>query len=405
MAASTPTTSSPASVTAYFPDEEQRGRIVTIEKIGTRTQEEIAEYMAAEHIPGIPVHGVTLYRLTYRTLDFRGDATVASGAVAVPDDLQEPAPLLSFHHGTVVARDRVPSVEGFDLISMGLGSSGYVTVLPDYLGLGVSEGLHPYMHAESSSNAVVDMLRAAREMCLQHNIELSDQLFLMGYSEGGYVTMAVHQALEEHHTGEFTVTASAPMAGPYNLSVVMVDQILEEVTYPSPGYLPYTLLSYDMVYDVYDELGEVFNPKYIEVVESLFDGTHSLREINRRLPAVPRELLTPSFTEALQSNEQHPLRLALKENDVHNWKPVAPMRLFHCVDDDQVSFRNAEKALEAFREQGADHVELAQLTFGGHDKCAPPSLFLGKLWFDGFVHNDPNPIFQANIQIIRAGAH
>ncbi len=295
-------------------------------------------------------------------------------------------------------------MQGFDLVNMGLGSSGYVTVMPDYLGLGISEGLHPYVHAKSLAINVVDMIRAAQSLSEQEGVALNDQLFLMGYSEGGYATMAAHREIEQLHPDEFTVTASAPMAGPYNLSVVMVEQILEEKPYPSPGYLPLTLLAYDMIYDVYDDLGDVVQSEYVPVIDSLFDGTNSLRHINTQLPNTPVDMLTPDFVDAFRNDATHPFRQALAENDVHDWRPEAPMRMYHCIDDDQVSFRNAEMALRSFQDQGADHVELAKLTFGDHNDCAPPALFLGKLWFDGFVQNTPEKVFQANAQILRAGA-
>ncbi|MBX2818758.1 MAG: lipase family protein [Rhodothermaceae bacterium] len=382
-----------------------RGDLLSSEKIGFLTRDEIAASLAEEKIPGVPRQGVSLYKVTYLTIDHHGQQTVASGAVAIPEAIDEPAPLLSFQHGTIVARHRAPSVKGFDLVSMGLGASGYITVMPDYLGLGSGTGFHPYVHAKSSGTVVVDMIRAARAFLEKEAIHTNGQLFLMGYSEGGYVTMAAHREIEQHHSDEISVTASAPMAGPYNLSQVMVEQILEESPYPSPGYLPFTLLAYDMVYDVFEQLEDVILPEYIQVVESMLEGKTGLRHINRQLPAVPLNMLTPAFIDSFKENAAHPLRVALEKNDIHNWKPLAPMRLYHCVDDEQVSFRNAEMALQAYQEHGAEHVELAKLTFGGHNACAPPALFLGKLWFDGFVENTPGQVFQANMQIIRAGTY
>jgi len=387
------------------PGSGNRGDLLSSEKIGFLTRDEIAASLAEEKIPGVPKQGVSLYRVTYLTVDHHGQQTVASGAVALPERTDEPAPLLSFQHGTIVARHRAPSEKGFDLVSMGLGASGYITLLPDYLGLGAGAGFHPYVHAKSSGTVVVDMIRAARVFLEQEAIHTNGQLFLMGYSEGGYVTMAAHREIEHHHSDEITVTASAPMAGPYNLSQVMVDQILEDTPYPSPGYLPFTLLAYDMVYDVFEQLEDVILPEYIHVVESMLEGKTGLRHINRKLPAIPLNMLTPAFIDSFKENATHPLRVALEKNDIHNWKPLAPMRLYHCVDDDQVSFRNAEMALQAYQKHGAEHVELAKLTFGGHNKCAPPALFLGKLWFDGFVENTPGQVFQANMQIIRAGTY
>ncbi len=380
-----------------------RGAIVSVELLDSKSKEEIAETLASEKVPGVPEYGATIYRVIYNTIDVDGNFIEASGALAIPESMAGPAPLLSFHHGTVSARHRVPSQQGFDLISMGLAGSGYVTALPDYIGLGESNTYHPYVHASSLGTAIVDFLRATRRLCVSLNVPLNDQLFLAGYSEGGYATMAAHRELEQHYAHEFTVTASAPMAGPYSLSEVMVDQILDPRKYPSPGYLPYTLLSYDRVYDLFGKMEEVFKEPYASEMESYFDGIKALRFINKQLPEVPMEMLRDDFVTALQ-DEAHPLREVLEENDIHNWAPEAPMRLFHCVDDDQVSFRNAEVALKAFQEHGAEHVELAALNFGDHESCAPPALFLGKLWLDEFKENKAPSLLQANIKIIKASA-
>ena len=384
--------------------ESERGAIVSVEALGTQSKEVIAEALANEGVPGVPAYGVAMYRVVYQTVDTNGELIEASGAVALPTGMAGPAPLLSFHHGTVSARNRVPSQEGFDLVSMGLAGSGYVTALPDYLGLGVSDTFHPYVHAKSLSTAIVDFLRATRNLCDVLEVSLSEQLFLLGYSEGGYATMAAHREIEAHHSDEFTVTASAPMAGPYNLSEVMVDQILDTRKYPSPGYLPYTLLSYNRVYNLFEDLSEVFQEPYASQVEAYFDGDKPFRFINTKLPVVPREMLSDEFVSAL-GDEEHPLREILEDNDIHNWAPEAPMRLFHCVGDDQVSFRNAEVALKAFRAHGAEHVELAALNFGDHESCAPPALFLGKLWLDEFKENKAPSLMQANIKIIKASAY
>ena len=49
----------------------------------------------------------------------------------------------------------------------------------------------------------------------------TDELFLLGYSEGGYATMALHRELQQFHSDEFTVTASAPMAGPWSTTIIL----------------------------------------------------------------------------------------------------------------------------------------------------------------------------------------
>ncbi|MEZ4703074.1 MAG: lipase family protein [Rhodothermales bacterium] len=376
-------------------DEPRRGTIVSVERIASVTVDDVAARLREAGVPGRPMYGVTLYRVLYRTTDTDGALTVASGALAVPEGLTAPAPLLSYQHGTTIAKDRVASMRDFDLIGMGFGASGYITALPDYLGLGVSDGLHPYVHAASLSTAIVDMLRAVRQYSADEGVLLGDQLFLMGYSEGGYATMAAHRAIEAQYADEFEVTASAPMAGPYSLSDVMFGQMVDDRSYPTTVYLPLTLFAYDQVYDLFENPSEVLAPPYDTTLPALFDGALDWREINAHLPDVPRAMLSASFLENLAQDPAHPLLRALRENDVFDWKPRAPMKLFHCLEDEQVPFRNAEMAIEAFHRHGAVDVDVAALDFGGHEACAPPAIFLGKLWFDAFVDEEAVLLRQA----------
>jgi hypothetical protein len=43
------------------------------------------------------------------------------------------------------------------------------------------------------------------------------------------------------------------------------------------------------------------------------------------LPPTSRELLRPSFLQAVLENRDHPLRVRLRQNAVDRWRPDAPM--------------------------------------------------------------------------------
>ncbi len=73
----------------------QRGLLISAEKLDAMSKEAIRHHLASEGVPGIPDHGVSLYRVTYWTINVDGDKIKASGAIAVPDGLEKPAPLLS----------------------------------------------------------------------------------------------------------------------------------------------------------------------------------------------------------------------------------------------------------------------------------------------------------------------
>ena len=86
--------------------------------------------------------------------------------------------------------------------------------------------------------AVIDLLKAAAELSQQQGITFNGELFLAGYSEGGYATMASHKAIEENGLDGFTLIASFPAAGAYDIKGVQ-ETIFEQTTYDEPHYLAY----------------------------------------------------------------------------------------------------------------------------------------------------------------------
>jgi len=360
----------------------RRGRLISATPIASKSDREIALALRDNGLGPTGSNAVDLYKIVYETIDPAGQKTIASGALAIPRGVAGALPLMSYQHGTVVNRGSVASAYGFDVESLLFGGGGYVVASPDYLGLGDSPGLHPYVHAASLATAVVDMLRAARAFCAERSVGLNGQIFLLGYSEGGYATMAAHKAIEEEYASEFAIAASAPMAGPYDMSGVMRDRFMSDAAYTQPFYMPYVVLAYNQVYHLADSLGAIFRAPYDKLLPGLFDGEQEGFDINRELPSQPKELFAPGYLAAFQRDSLHPLRQALRRNDLYDWTPRAPMRLYHCTADDLVPYANSEVAYNSFRSRGAAQVELVTLSDGGHMSCGYPAIIKGKEWFD-----------------------
>ena len=186
--------------------------------------------------------------------------------VSFPVDHTKSFPVASYQHGTTIDDENVPSVTGMSmsnqevsLISMIMSSSGYIIMLPDYIGLGSSGGYHPYIIADTYPPAITNMIRAVKQMSGEIDNENSfmynNQLYLLGYSEGGYATMAAQRDIEYSMISEFNLTASFPMAGPYDLSGTMVDLYLSINYYPQPYYVANVLFNHLDYYDSLDNLG------------------------------------------------------------------------------------------------------------------------------------------------------
>ena len=218
------------------------------------TAQEIGQWADELGVPYTSRYDVELYVMEYTTIDTKGELTSASGAVIVPQPFLGLLPIFSFQHGTTLRRSDAPSGGGRDGAFVGLlfSAEGYLSVMPDLIGLGSSTDRHPYMIADVSATAVIDMLRAIVQWSETQSWTVSKKVLMAGYSSGGYTALAAQRAIEAEYSDEFTLIASAPMAGSYDLSGTMLNLMLQEEPYPQPYYLPYILLSYNEAYDLYE---------------------------------------------------------------------------------------------------------------------------------------------------------
>jgi len=332
-----------------------------------------------------PRFGTADRPFTYVTVDPYGLPITNSALLILPRGANGPLPLVSEQHGTLVLKSDAPSQPtSGDIWAVVFASYGYAVVVPDYLGLGGSPGYQAYFHAKSEATSVVDALRAGKALCASNNVTLNGQLFLTGFSQGGHVTMAAHRELEAFHTNEFTVTASSPCAGPYDLGGVTVESILTN-SYPDPVPFALLLAACLPIYQLADTLEELLATPYRSTLPPLLDGTHTDSQLAAALPADPIAILRPNYQADFRTNVNNPFRQALLDNNTYSWAPRAPVKMFHCQSDPLVVFANAEVAYQSFTNRGACCVSLVDpgaLPPFDHDACWAPSLQGVLAWFE-----------------------
>jgi hypothetical protein len=373
--------------------------LVSATFLGQKTKAELLQDF--NNLPFIQF-GAKYYRVAYTTLSVHGVPDTATGLLAIPDQAGRIFPRLVYQHGTSGSKQDVPSVNvtnnGEGIVGTLFAGMGYVAFLPDYLGLGpTSKGFHPYVHAASEAWAAMDMLRAGAAFLQQEQVAINDQLFITGYSQGGHGAMALHRAVEQDPAEEFTVTAAAPLSGPYSISGVMRDLILKDTVYYYPAYIPNTALSYQTVYgNLFNDLTDMFKPEYAALIGQFYSGAISLSELNGLLIAAltvnegdsrPFRMLQPALVQAVQTNPAHPVNLALDDNDTYDkvWLPEAPFRLFYCMGDDQVPFRNSLLARDSFLAKGVTNFQIQDvLPTGDHGECYVPAMTGTIIFFLGF---------------------
>src|SRR5258708_33143614 len=98
---------------------------------------------------------------------------------------------------------------------------------------------------------MIDALRAAStalQLSSLTTVKDNGQLFITGYSQGGYVAMATHRAMQ---VAGMKVTASAPMSGPYALAAFVDAVFYGQVNGGAPASSGVTLGAYQALYGQY----------------------------------------------------------------------------------------------------------------------------------------------------------
>ncbi len=310
------------------------------------------------------VNGIKVYRLEYRTTNTDGKSVTASGALLVPN-VTTAAPLLSMQHGTIGSDREAPSYYGSGSEAYTFGtvfaSQGYIIAAPDYIGYGASKDLpHTYDQRSGLATASLDMLRAAREFLSQNKINWDKRLYLAGYSEGGYATMALQKKIEEETGDEFNLVASSCGAGAYDKTAFM-KQVINE---PTSGVASinelyvWVLLTYDRIYGLNRPMTYYFKEPYATRVAT--SGKDAVINVSLN------QAFTDTFKKAINDGTDEAFLNAVKDNDIYDWKPRTPMQLYHGDADKTVLYLNSVNARDAMQKRGATNVELKTIRGGTH---------------------------------------
>lgn len=279
-------------------------------------------------IIGHSAYDIELRRMQYTSVRADGSQVMLSGLVILPRSASgaPPAvPIIMYQHATEPYRVYAPSQfllghNPFDypevIFAAAMASTGYAVALPDYQGMGDNTDIQPFVHARALADQVVDMLRATRDTMngkvagVTPPCSWNNKLFLMGYSEGGFVTLAAARELQLNHAGEFNVTAVAPMAGPHDLSGTMRSTIIADSTFKNPYFIPFVLAGY---YNIYKD--QKLSPDYTMIapynttLPQFLNGNATGETINLAMGMtytplkliVPKSILTANFIADLQN--------------------------------------------------------------------------------------------------------
>lgn len=344
------------------PEPADPGDLVSFKSLGQVSATDIAAALTAEGNanPGVfAIYDVATYRLVYLTSDAQGRVVRASGLVSVPVKPQgAKSPVIGYQHATIFRDAEAPGNHAVaSEVAVALSSLGFIVAAPDYLGYGESIGTpHPYLSADPSAAVVVDFLTAAAAWRNRQGILDNGQLFLTGYSEGAYVTMAAHRAMQasgESHLQQLRVVVAG--AGPYD-----VQATLDGLLY--------------LLRDEQPILATLVDPNVLRYLGSTLRD--EVRDLMLRL-LLPGDADVEFDTRFIDEYLADDNEAIARTRSVHDWKPERPVRLFHGRDDRTVPYASSESTLSAMQARGAgDMVSLTDCPAvpSSHIGCVPSFL-------------------------------
>lgn len=341
------------------PGPAEQQYLVNAELVYTTTAEQLKaliQFSGIDVNPNEFLYDIEIYKATYKT-SYNGNSLNASGLIALPKTTAAVA-MLSFHHGTITNRADAPSnfsSNDFNTISYAaMASVGFIGVIPDYLGFGTSSSiLHPYYVEDVTASSILDMLKAGSELAAQKGVQFNGKLFLAGYSEGGYATMAAHKAIEESALDGFTLISSFPGAGAYDLTG-MQEHIFSQDEYSDPHYLAYMARAYQLHYEEENLLTDFFNEPYASRIPGLFDGQKGADEINSQLTSTITDLIQEDVLANLNTDPKYAyLKNAFAENSLTDWTPQIKMFMYHGLSDATVPYENSVNTFNKLIANGA----------------------------------------------------
>lgn len=256
----------------------------------TRAQiDALDDQLGVRALTGDAACDVRITTVRYRTLGGRGEPTESTTAVMLPAGSDPRCtgarPIVVYSHGTNLDRQASLATapftdEGAELLGF-YAAQGFIVIAPNYTGYtGSTLPYHPYLVAAAQADDVVDAIRASKASLAELGATASDALFLTGYSEGGFVTMATQRAIEADDSLDLVVTASAPMSGPYQVEATLLDAVaagnadLVETSYGRLAYSILTVEAYQQAYgDIYATARDVYHPPFDTILPGLLRRT------------------------------------------------------------------------------------------------------------------------------------
>ena len=286
----------------------------------------------------------------YESMAADGSPITLSGKVLMPADGKFDRYIVVSHY-TIGSNKEAPS-NAFPLEGM-LCSMGYALICPDYIGYGITaDKIHPYLVMDVTAINVVDMYVAVRKYFDAAGLHPKhDDIYLMGYSQGGATTMAVEYMIEEIYNlfvldEPIKIRRVFAGGGPYDVKATYERFVTENVA-DYPVAVPLVLQGMIKGNDLDLDLKTMMQPWLCDKLDDWINSKlYTTAEINELLGTKITSYMLTETGMNVQSKEVSELFKAMVQNSIisYAWEPQAPVYIMHSMDDETVTYLNATNA-------------------------------------------------------------
>lgn len=349
-------------------------------------------------------YDVDLYRVIYKTTvpELNNKDTTASGLLAIPvlatnslaqtEGTTPPSsrsPLAMYLHGTTFSKAEAPSnpeltMETRLAVAQYAGASGMILCCPDYIGKGsISPESDTYLIRGSTQRAVIDMLKATRTILSHLNIHTSDELFVMGWSQGGWATLVTLQACSEE---QISVTAASAACAPAD-TYLTVSRWLYNPQPSDAEWLPGAMAIHLCANDDYLNLGIAefaIKPEYLQLCRQFYNSEIDFSDFSDRTPHTVLELLTEQFIDSGKIGRS-PYWQSLHDLQGWRWPNRTPLHVYYGENDEVVPPSIARLPEEFHALLGHDLTKAISTGQTNHREAFLEAVRLTVNYFEGFL--------------------
>ena len=312
-----------------------------LERLQTILTTELKEFSDFSVQYPAPKYPVKLYRITYPSIipEQQNRPTMASGLIAVPQGVEGALPVVSYQHGTVFTKTAVPSrpEESAEtrLMIANFAAQGYILIAADYFGKGDSTETDSYLVIDSTRQACLDNLKAAQAVSRALNLTWGP-LFLSGWSQGGWATLAFINKLESvgipvagagaaSAPGDVYATANGWIHAPREIDASYIPAVLCIQLYALSHYHGLPGLPEAAI-----------RPEYLETARDFYLNKIPWEDAYAKLPQKPKDLYREEF---LKVNAPESARYweLLTNSQSYRRRSITPLRVYSGQIDEVVS--------------------------------------------------------------------